>query len=144
MASLLKAFHQVYYEPEGRNDKLLGEKVRDLSAKMLQNATKDIKSCGLEYVDVTYNNLIKSPKDVVKSIYAKFSWKYTTEYDRILDEYLEENRKERESVKLSKAGASAAHLHTYTPEEFGLTENDLCTGLFAEYISEYNLPMSKN
>ena len=78
----------------------------------------------------------------MKSIYSKFNWKYTEEYDKILDEYLIENQLEREAVKKEKSKSDT--LHSYSPQEFGLTEDELCSGKFAEYIDKFSVPMSKN
>jgi len=34
-------------------------------------------------------------------------------------------------------------LHSYSPEEFGLTSEELSIGKFAEYCERYKVPMSK-
>ena len=59
-----------------------------------------------------------------------------------MDEYLIENQLEREAVKKEKSKSDT--LHSYSPQEFGLTEDELCSGKYAEYIDKFSVPMSKN
>ena len=105
----------------------------------MQQTPKDVKESGLACADVIYNDLIKDPKSVIKSIYKQFNWTYSDEYNVILDAYLQKNNEEREALK----GKHAKSLHTYTPEEFGLTAEELTGGKFAEYCKAFNVPMSK-
>jgi len=142
LCSLLKAFHQLYYEPECRDECELGKKIKYVSEKLLMQAPKDIEESGLESANVVYNELIKDPSNTVKKIYKTFNWDYTVEYDTILQAYLAKNRAEREVMKKKNASKGAA-LHTYTPEEFGLTTAELQQGDFAKYAEKYNIPLSK-
>lgn len=142
LCSLLKAFHMLYYEPECRDDMELGRRIKKVSQEVLAQTPKDIASSGLECAHVLYNDLIKQPEEVVKGIYKQFNWTYTDEYDGILKAYLKKNNEEREAMKKKNGGKSAA-LHTYSPEEFGLTSEELTTGNFAEYCNRYNVPMSR-
>eukprot|EP01035_Chromulina_nebulosa_P020742 gene20742-26893_t len=59
---------------------------------------------------------------------------------------LEEDLKKREKLRLERnlQGQNAQKLHTYEPEEFGLTAEELSTGNYDKYVKEYNVPMSKN
>lgn len=142
LCSLLKAFHQLYYEPECRDEFELGKKIKYVSEKMLLQAPKDIEASGLESANVVYNELIKDPSSCVKKIYKQFGWEYTDEYDSILQGYLAKNKAEREALK-KKNAENGASLHTYTPEEFGLTADELQEGGFAEYSKKYSIPLSK-
>jgi len=139
LCSLLKAFHQLYYEPEGRNDKVLGKKIKDVSDTLLQQTPKDVAASKLECSNVIYNDLVSNPLQVVKDIYKQFKWEYTPAYEAELKAYLKKNTEEREALK--KAGA---FLHEYDLDEFGLTQEELCSGGFADYCQRYNVPMSKN
>jgi len=139
LCSLLKAFHMLYYEPECRDDKMLGNRIKFATEKLLQQTPIDVKESGLDCADVIYNDLIKDPKKVIKNIYAQFKWIYSDEYDTILENYLAKNNEERAALKKQQGHS----LHTYTPEEFGLTAEELSTGKFDEYCKKFNVPMSK-
>jgi hypothetical protein len=65
-----------------------------------------------------YNDLIQDPVSVVKAIYKQFHWTFTDEYERLLENYLEENRQARLAVKAKKQKGGA--LHTYTAGEWVL------------------------
>lgn len=142
LCSLVKSVHQVYYENSCRNDAAIGRGLTDLTAKYLKQAPKDIESTKLDCAHVTYNKLIEQPVEVVKSIYKQFGWKFTAEYERIINEYLEENKRQRDAVKAKKG--SAAALHTYTAEEFSISTQELMEGDFADYVQRFNVPMSTN
>lgn len=139
LCSLLKGFHQVFYESDCRDDNKIGESVRNCTEVLLKKTPKDIAASGLDNADISYNSLVKDPMGTVKSVYEQFGWEFTPEYEKVLQAYLDQNRAEREAMK-KKGGA----LHTYHPEEFGLTAQELCTGGFADYCTNYNIPMSKN
>lgn len=140
LCSLVKSLHQVYYENYTRNDKLIGTKINEISQKVLIDATKDIKTSGLESTNVIYENLVANPIQTVQEIYKQYGWEFTQEYENILKKYLEENRLKREMQKKEKQGV----LHTYTPEEFSLTAEELCVGPYEQYCKQYNVPMSRN
>ncbi len=146
LCSLLRATHQVYFEPDTRDDHVLGKEVAKVSEVLLQNAPKDIEQSGLDCNHVIYNQLIDDPVAVIKGIYSKFGWTYSKEYNDILLAYIEKNRQEREALKVKRAREKkgAEVLHTYHPEEFGLTSEGLSIGGFSEYIQKFNIPMSKN
>ena len=58
-----------------------------------------------------------------------------------IQDYIAANKAERAELAKRKGGSD---LHTYSPEEFSLTEEQLCTGGYKSYIDRYKLPMSKN
>lgn len=140
LCSLVKAFHQVYYEPDSRDDHALGQKIKYVSEQLLQQTPKDVAASGLDCANVVYNDLIRDPVKVVKDIYQQFNWEFSAEYDNVLREYLDKNAADRAALK--KKGK--AELHSYSPEEFGLNMDDLVSGGFGEYVKAYNVPMSKN
>jgi len=139
LCSLLKSMHQIYFEQEGRDDSKLGKMVSKISGELLTSAPAMIKESKLPCANIVYNNLVADPVGTVRSIYKEYGWDFTAEYEKILNDYLEGNRKDR--VKRAKGNAN---LHHYHPEEFGLTEDNLTTGKFAEYITQYNVPMSRD
>ena len=69
MCSLVKAFHQVYFDKEGRDDVKLGHKIKTVSAALLRKAPDDIKASKLPCGHVVYKDLIKDPKKVVQKLY---------------------------------------------------------------------------
>jgi len=139
MCSLLKAMHQIYFEKEGRDDSKLGFKVAEVSGNLLTTAPENIRTSGLDCIDVTYNTLINDPLATVKSIYKQYGWEFSKEYETIITDYLAKNKRDREEKAKGKE-----QLHTYAPEEFGLTEAELSSGKFAEYCAKFNVPMSRN
>ena len=168
MCSLIKACHQTYFEKECRDDHALGHKLRDVTAKWLETAPKDIEKSGLPNLDVVYNDLVADPIGTVKKIYAHFGWEFSREYEDILTAFMDKDRQKRDKIKREKSGSfkntsgkhssssskdisnksgkdeTADKLHTYLPEEFGLTEKELSEGVFAAYIAKFNLPISRN
>jgi len=141
LCSLLKAFHMLYYEPECRDDAELGRVLKIVSENVLEQTPKDIAASGLDCAHVLYNDLIKRPEEVVKGIYKQFNWTYSDEYDAILKKYLKKNNEEREAMKKKQGGKGP--LHTYSPEEFGLTAEELSSGKYAEYCQRFNVAMSR-
>jgi hypothetical protein len=79
----------------------------------------------------------------VKNIYLQFGWNFTSEYEGILKTHLEDDQEKRAEVKRKNA-KNGTILHTYTPQEFGITEKELSSGGYADYIQKYKIPMSKN
>jgi hypothetical protein len=152
LCSLLKSLHQVYYEIEGRDDFQLGRQINKVSSQLLSQAPKDIIESGLQCAHVIYNDLVTDSVGIIQDIYKQFGWNYSDEYDTILKNYLDDNLKKREelkkfkSFKNSKSSSkdSEEKLHTYEPEEFGLTTELLSSGDYAKYAEAFDVPMSKN
>ena len=142
MCSLIESFHKFYYDKSGRDNHELGRRMSLFTGKKLLEAAKDIEESGLDNQHVIYNDLVADPKKAVKAIYSKFNWKYTEEYDKILDDYLAQNERERAAIKKNKSKSNV--LHSYTPEEFGLSAEEMSSGTFREYVDKFNVPMSKN
>lgn len=140
MCSLVKSLHQLYYENESRDDKLIGKEIARISGELLANCNKQIAESKLQHVDSIYEDLIKDPISAIRKIYSTFNWPFTSEYEKILKDFLEQDAKKREDQKKNR---KAEKLHSYTPEEFGLTAEILSSGLFKEYIDRYNIPMSR-
>jgi hypothetical protein len=139
---LLKAVHKVYYDPSTHDDAALGRAVRDLSADLLQQTPRDIAESGLQHADVLYDTFVRDPIGTVRSLYAQLGWQFTAEYEAILREHLRSDKEKRDSMKAKRGTAQA--LHTYAPEEFGLTAADLTESpKFAEYIRTFSIQPSK-
>jgi hypothetical protein len=143
LCSLIKAFHSVYYEPECCDKNNLGKIIAEGTGSALKSASRDIAESKLQCGHVVYNDLVSDPIATVKRIYAQMNWPFTDEYQNRLESYLEENRKKRESLA-KKQGSDKGSLHHYSPSTYGLTETELCSGLYEEYVNKYNVPMSKN
>jgi hypothetical protein len=141
LCSLIEGFHHVYYEPETCDVKGLGSALGASTGEILNKASRDIEDTHLACGHVVYNDLVKNPVETIKKIYKQMGWEFTDEYARIMDEYVAENNKKRSEVSKQSKGQA---LHHYSPESYGLTENELCTGHYAEYIQKFSVPMSKN
>lgn len=170
LCSLIKACHQTYFEKECRDDHALGRQLRDVTAKWLEFAPRDIEKSGLPNLNVVYNDLVADPIGTVKKIYDHFGWEFSKEYENILSDFMDKDRQKRERIKREKSmsgkntsgkntsgknasgkssgghssGGDNDKLHTYLPEEFGLTEKELSEGVFAAYVQKFNLPISRN
>lgn len=141
LCSLLKAVHQIYYESDGRDDEKLGSRVEDISGKNVHKCMKELKETGLECIHSKYEDLVKDPIACIKGIYKQFGWEFTSEYEMAMKQYLQEDKINREKVKMRRGKSD---LHTYSPEEFGLTEKQLSSGHWESYIKMFNLPLSRN
>ena len=147
MCSLLKSISQMYYENECRDDHALGRNMLKVSEDLLAQAPLDIKAAKLPCADVVYEKLVKDPVGTVQKIYLQFGWEYTDDYDKILRAHVEDDRVKREAMKAKKLREGVTRgevLHTYSPEEFGMTAQELQAGKYQDYIRTYNVPMSSN
>ena len=141
MCSLVKSFHSVYFEKDSRDDAALGREVSKVTAKMLAETPTNMEACKLDYANVMYHELVSDPLNTVKNLYQQFGWAFTEEYENILTQHLIKDSEKRKEVTKKRA---TKELHTYSPEEFHLTTEQLSTGVFGDYVAMYNLPMSKN
>lgn len=141
MCSLVKSFHSVYFEKDSRDDAALGREVCKVTEKLLSDTPTNMTACGLDYSNVMYHELVKDPLNTIKTLYQQFGWTFTEEYENILTQYLIKDSSKRDKVAKKRA---SKELHTYSPEEFHLTTEQLCAGVFGDYVAKYNLPMSKN
>ena len=132
LCSLVKAVHLINYEEEGRDDHELGAAVRDMTRQLLICAQDDLQEMGTPLAHVNYNRLIADPKAVVKAIYKQFGWQYTEEFEALMDEYIAEDTARRAAQRQQQ---QQAVMHSYSPEEFGLTEDEL---LHDPVFQQYN------
>ena len=147
MCSLLKSIHQMYFENECRDDHALGRSMLQVSEDLLAQAPVDIATSKLPCADVVYDNLVADPVGTVQKIYLQFGWDYTAEYDAKLRAHVDEDKRQRDALKAKKVKEGVAKssevLHTYSPEEFGMTAQELSSGKYAAYISKYKTPLPK-
>jgi len=136
LCSLVEAAHSVYYEPEGMNVGALGKKLDGLSQHLLQQAPKDIAASKCDNANVVYDNLIKDPLGVVKDLYKQFEWEFTPEYEKIMVDYLAENKAKRDALK----APGKKQLHDYSPEDYHLTDAQLSEGVYKDYIKKFGVP----
>lgn len=137
-ASLIRA-GQDFAEGSGTIElDALGKQVMKYADKMYTSGDKffeDVKagnypsSCRCSHV--MYKNLIKNPVGTVESLYESFGYEFTADYKKAIEDYLEEDRRKRDSLKGKKAV-----LHGYTAEEYGLTDQEI-DETFAWYRSKY-------
>lgn len=72
--------------------------------------------------NVKYEELIKNPIAVVKSVYKELGYDFTPEYEKILEEYLTKNKAERAAIKKKQGGKV---MHNYSLEEYGMSKDDV-------------------
>ena len=138
LCSLVAATHSVYYEPGTLDRAKLGRALNDVSAKLLTDAPVQIKESGCDCANIVYDDLIRDPMAVLKQIYSQFGWEFTPEYESIVTAHLEADQRKREALKGSEKGA----LHSYSPAEYHLTDEQLSTGAYAAYMKRFNVPSS--
>jgi hypothetical protein len=138
--------HGVYYHKETCDEAKLGQAFKGLASKYLIQARKDIESSGLNCAHVLFENLTVDPIATVKQVYAQFNWTFTPEYEKILVDYLEVNRKQREEIKAKHSKGKktdTSKIVDYKPEDFHLTAKELSEGPFADYIAAFNITKNK-
>lgn len=142
--SLISSLHKLYYENECRDDVELGKVMLKVSEETLTKAPQRIEASGLPCADVIYNKLVADPLKAVEEIYLQFGWHFTAEYKARLTEYLRQDKANREAMKAQRLKEGSGNLHSYAPEEYGLTAEQLSTGGYADYVRRFNIPLSKN
>jgi hypothetical protein len=141
LCSLVQAAHSVYYEPENMNPKRLGSALNQLSSHLLNTTSDVLKETKCESIDILYDELIRNPKQIVQQVYAHFHWEFTKEYEAILDEFIQKDQEKRQ--KLKAKAAAEDNLHEYKPESYGLTKEELSSGVYENYIQKFNLKPPK-
>jgi hypothetical protein len=142
LCSLLKAVHKLYYQPSTHSDALLGRAICDMTADLLQKVPQDIAQSGLQSADVVYDNFVRDPVATIQGLYKQLGWDFSAEYEVILRDHLRKDQLERDALKARKGRAEV--LHSYTPEEFHLTTEELTQSpRYADYIRNFNIPALK-
>ncbi len=143
LSSMLKTVFEMHFDPHQFNAAAMGEAVKCVSRHALFKAMEDFSQSKVAHSDVRYENLVSDPIDTVKRIYAQFGWPFTSEYEQILHDFLAKDAMQRAQLKMNmkqrKESKSAAMLHHYTAADFGLTNEELSSGPFAQYITMFNL-----
>lgn len=142
MCSLVKSLYRLYYVEEGCDDNLLGKSIKEVTYNYLDEIPKMAKKEGIEMKNVLYEDLVKDPIQLVKTIYAENGWEFTDEYNTILKDFLAEDKKKRDQIKKDRETSNEI-IHHYTPQEFGLTEEELSVGNFDTYVKNFNVPLPK-
>lgn len=136
--SLNKDIHLNFFEQEGWDDIAFGQASKELFGRLLLKAPQDIEDTKLPCTHVLYNDLIADSIGTVRAIYATNGWEFTQVYEDILKAYLEGNKRDRE--KMTKKGQA---LHTYTAEDFGLSNEELSQGPFETYVNRFHIPKDR-
>jgi hypothetical protein len=118
-------------------DEDFGRKMCRLTANVLEKVPKDITESKLDCTHVSYANLIEDPINTIKTIYQHYNWEMTKEYENNLIQFIQNDINKRNNIK---SKGNNEKLHSYTPEQYGLTTDELCKGKYEKYISEYNIP----
>lgn len=121
----------------------LGLAVMEYSFLSLEKAIRSIeKATNMRILHIRYADNIKDPKMVCKQVMDMAELPFSDEYVRLLDEYMAESNRKRKAMKEKKAkeaaDGKAVELHSYSLEEYGLSE-DVVLAKFDAYIKKYNL-----
>lgn len=135
MASLNQALHSVFYDSSGLDIPALGQQTKNGCKLMVETAQKDFRDSGLDYAHVKYDELVKDPIGTIRNIYDRWGIEFTPEFEAKLNEFLEADKAKRDALR----SADHAKLHSYTPEQFGLTADELRKD-FRDYIEAFNIP----
>ena len=86
-----------------------------------------------------YADLVADPISVVRDIYKQFGMEYTKEFEDVMKAYMVKNNAER-LVLRKKVEAQGKEFDVHYPETYGLNEEELTIGPFADYLKAYPFP----
>ena len=72
------------------------------------------------WAHVMYKNLICDPIATMEQLYKDFGYEFTDEYKAIMEAFMEEDKKKRDTMQGNKE-----KLHKYTLEKYGFTNSDI-------------------
>jgi len=127
--------HSVFFESSGYETEVVSKSCLRFGKNATNLALSQLNESGVDHIHVMYDDVIANPKQVVMDLYHQFNLDFTPEYDEKLEEYLEQNRREREELK-KKQKNSQEQLHSYSAQEFGLS-NNLIEEEMKDYIQEF-------
>jgi hypothetical protein len=139
MCTLLKALHGLYYEKETLYPEKLGASIYQLATQLLPKVNQDLQETGLPCAHVLYQELTKQPVETAKKVYSHYYWNFSSEYEKIMQEYLIENTKRRAEIAKKNGKSKTEPLNLYHPKEYGLTKEQLSEGIYAEYAERYQI-----
>lgn len=122
----------------------LGLAVMELSLLSLEKAIRSIEKAAktMRVLHIRYADNIKDPKAVCKKVMDMAELPFSDEYVRRVDEYMAESTRKRKAMKEKKtreaASGKAAEIHTYSLQEYGLSE-EIVLAKFDNYIKKFNL-----
>lgn len=117
----------------------MGKKIRLCGEKLLDEVPKFLKKSKAPCAQVLYQELVKSPLDVVKNVYKQFGWEFTSEYEKILRGYIQESTEKRAKIAAKRGKDKSQPLNLYHPKEYGLETKQLTTGVFQAYAEEFKI-----
>lgn len=129
-ASLFQTFQEMHEAEDAKLDELGQDTIKFWQA-MLRKADHDLSTVQIPHSHVRYEKLIKDPVAVVKDIYSSMGWEYTDEYDKILGDYIAENKAKRSKIK-----GKSKKLHNYSMEMYAMSKEQVDTEL-GWYINKY-------
>lgn len=147
LCSLLYVTRALYYDHTDLDVDGYGNAVAQVFEKLVEQTPKDIQSCGRPVANVLFEKLTTDPIDTVRQLYKQFKLPFSSEYEKILKNYLQENYQQRELLRKKYPSqvmendnqSPSKGLHKHQPEDWGLTAERLSQGAFAEYIKRYRL-----
>lgn len=139
MCTLLKAIHGLYFEKDTIDLNYMGKKIKLFGEKLLDEVPKFLKKNKVPCAHVLYQELVKSPIDVVRNVYKQFGWEFTAEYEKILHEYVRESTVKRAKIAAKRGKDKSQPLNLYHPKEYGLEAEQLTSGVFQAYVEEFKI-----
>ena len=163
--SLLKAFHELYYEGDTCDTTLLGQKVAESAHQLVSECPAIIREIGCDAAHVNYANLIDDPVEtirmvcacicvflflccavpnfvqifIISQIYSQFNWDFTEEYHKVLLEFLKTDAVKRNATKKKNQNKILHNTSAAnTLRNFGLNEQ-LVLEKFQTYIKDFGL-----
>jgi hypothetical protein len=143
LSAMMCTLHDIYYDKETCDHKQVGRSIGKLCDYGLPKAMKDIETTKLDCAHVIFNDLVKDPISVVRSIYKQFNMEYTPEFESIMKAYLEKNNAERKILK-AKVEAMGKEFDVHHIEDYGLTPADVTEPEgYAAYLKRFHFPEVK-
>lgn len=140
MCALVRAFCNLYYTKDCFDAKLVGQRLVQLFGLAWNKGLRDIEQHKLDCAHVIYDTLVADPVGTVKNIYKQFDWEFTSEYEKILTDFVVEDKRKREALKRQFHGTQQ-QLHAHRPEDFELTyESIMADAAVASYYEKFRFP----
>lgn len=143
MCTLTKAIHGMYFDRDTLYPNEHGQNVYNLTKVLLPKVDKELKALKVPISHVIFQNLVADPVGTVRQVYKDFGWEVSPEYEVVLQQFLKDNAERRAKIAERKGRSKSEPLNIYHPSEYGLTNEQLSEGVFAEYAKQYNITSPK-
>jgi hypothetical protein len=139
LSAMMATLHDMYYDKETCDRSEVGNNMAQLCNVGLKNAMLSLDSMHNDVSHVIFNDLVNDPISVIKNIYKTFNMEYTQEFENNMKTYLAKNNAERLALK-KKIESTGKKFDYNDPKDYGLDEQTLTTGNFADYLARFKFP----